>query len=151
MQHLSKKSKLISSTDLCDTLLVEYGSWGKQLLHCYSWFHKDPISILKCHIYRSYLPLYSCDLVSVHFNHFPCMEICNKLRRDIAMLNYIYMSLKVDECWLTSSMPKQRFKFQIVLILIMLIFNKMCFLEVMVALTSMDGVHIIQNSPYRPV
>ncbi len=24
-------------------------------------------------------PLYNCDIVSVHFNHFPCMGICNKL------------------------------------------------------------------------
>ncbi len=38
------------------------------------------------------------------------MEICNKLRSDLAMLNYIY--LDVDDCWLTSSMPEQKFKLQ---------------------------------------
>ncbi len=41
------------------------------------------------------------------------MEICDKLRRDLAMFTYIY--LNVDECWLTSSMLQQRFKLQIVL------------------------------------
>ncbi len=39
------------------------------------------------------------------------MEICDKLRRDLAMVTYIY--LNVNECWLTSSMPQQRFKLQI--------------------------------------
>ncbi len=41
------------------------------------------------------------------------MEIYDKLRRDLAMFTYIY--LNVDECWLTSSMPQQSFKLQIVL------------------------------------
>ncbi len=40
--------------------------------------------------------LHNHDIVSVHFNHFYCMEICDKLSRDLAMLTYIY--LKVDEC-----------------------------------------------------
>ncbi len=56
-------------------------------------------------------PLHSSDTVSVHFNHFYCMEICGKLRRDLAMLTYIY--LDVDESWLTSSVPQKRIKFQI--------------------------------------
>ncbi len=42
------------------------------------------------------------------------MEIYDKLSRDLAMFTYIY-HLNVDGCWLTSSMPQQRFKFQIVL------------------------------------
>ncbi len=58
-------------------------------------------------------PLHNHDIVSVHFNHFYCKEICDKLSRDIAMLTYIY--LNVDDCWLTSSMPQQTFKIQIVL------------------------------------
>ncbi len=41
-------------------------------------------------------PLHNHDIVSVHFNHFYCMEICNKPRKDLAMLTYIY--LNVDEC-----------------------------------------------------
>ncbi len=41
------------------------------------------------------------------------MEICDKLRRDLAM--FIYMYLDVNECWLISSMPQQRFKLQIFL------------------------------------
>ncbi len=35
-------------------------------------------------------------IVSVHFNHFHCMGICNKLSRHLSMLTYIY--LNVDEC-----------------------------------------------------
>ncbi len=38
------------------------------------------------------------------------MEICDKLSMDLAMLTYTY--LNVDDYWLTSSMPKQRIKFQ---------------------------------------
>ncbi len=41
------------------------------------------------------------------------MEMCDKLRKDLAMFTYIYRN--VDECWLTSSMPQQRFKLQILL------------------------------------
>ncbi len=41
-------------------------------------------------------PLHNHDIVSVQFNHFYCMEICDKLRRDLAMLTYIYIN--VDEC-----------------------------------------------------
>ncbi len=41
-------------------------------------------------------PLHNYDTFSVHFNYFYCMEICNKLRRDLAMFTYIY--LNVDEC-----------------------------------------------------
>ncbi len=48
-------------------------------------------------------PLHYCDIVSVHFNHFYCMGICDKLTKHLSMLTYIY--LNVDECWLTSSMP----------------------------------------------
>ncbi len=36
------------------------------------------------------------DIVSVHFNHFLCMGICNKLSRHLSMLTYIYRN--VDEC-----------------------------------------------------
>ncbi len=36
------------------------------------------------------------DIVSLHFNHFHCTEICAKLRRDLALFTYIY--LNVDEC-----------------------------------------------------
>ncbi len=41
-------------------------------------------------------PSHNNDTVSVHFNHFYCMEICDKLRRDLAMLTYLYVD--VDEC-----------------------------------------------------
>ncbi len=58
----------------------------------------------------SYL-LYNHEIVSMHFNHFLYMGICDNLSRHLSMLPTIY--LNVDECWLTSSMPKQRFKLQI--------------------------------------
>ncbi len=47
-------------------------------------------------------PLHSHELVGSTFNYFVyCMEICDKLRKDLAMLTYIFHN--VDECWLTSS------------------------------------------------
>ncbi len=58
-------------------------------------------------------PSHNGDIVSVHFNNFYCTEICNKLRRDLAMATYIY--LFVDECCLTSYMPQQRHKLQMYL------------------------------------
>ncbi len=54
------------------------------------------------------------NMLSVHFNHFYCTEIWDKLRRDLAMITYIYPN--VDDCWwLTSSIPQQRFKLYILL------------------------------------
>ncbi len=41
-------------------------------------------------------PLHNSDTVSVHFNHFYCMGICDKLSRQLYMLTYIY--LNVDGC-----------------------------------------------------
>ncbi len=41
-------------------------------------------------------PLHNIDTVSVHFNHFYCMGICDKLSRHLYMLTYIYLT--VDEC-----------------------------------------------------
>ncbi len=68
----------------------------------------------------------------VHFNYFYCTNIYNKLRRHIAMLTYIYMYLGVEECWLTSSIPQQRINS--IFLSIMLIMNKMRFLNVMATL-----------------
>ncbi len=42
------------------------------------------------------MSLHNHDIVSVHFDHYHCMEICDKLSRDLAMLTYIY--LIVDDC-----------------------------------------------------
>ncbi len=59
------------------------------------------------------LPLHNCDIVSLHFTHFYCTEIFNKLRRDWFMLH-----LNVDEQWVLikiSSMLQQRFQLQILL------------------------------------
>ncbi len=41
------------------------------------------------------------------------MGICDKLSRDLAMLTYIYLNM--DDCWLTSPMPQQMFKLQMLL------------------------------------
>ncbi len=41
-------------------------------------------------------PLHNHDIVSVDFNNYYCMEICDKLSRDLTMLVYIY--LNVDDC-----------------------------------------------------
>ncbi len=41
-------------------------------------------------------PLHNSDTVSVHFNHFYCIGIFNKLSTYFYMLTYIY--LNVDEC-----------------------------------------------------
>ncbi len=41
-------------------------------------------------------PLHNHNIVSVHFIHFYCPEICDKLSRDLAMLTYTY--LNVDDC-----------------------------------------------------
>ncbi len=41
-------------------------------------------------------PFHNSDMVLVHFNHIYCMEICDKLMRDLAMLTYIYID--EDEC-----------------------------------------------------
>ncbi len=36
------------------------------------------------------VPLHNHDIVSVHFNHFPCMKICNT--KETCMLTYIPIS-----------------------------------------------------------
>ncbi len=41
-------------------------------------------------------PVHNSDTDSVHFNHFYCIGICNKLSRHLLILTYIY--LNVDEC-----------------------------------------------------
>ncbi len=41
-------------------------------------------------------PLHNFAIVSVHFNNFHCMEICDKLRMDLARFTYIH--LNEDEC-----------------------------------------------------
>ncbi len=64
----------------------------------------------KCPAHIHAKPLHNHEIVYVHFNYFYCTEICDKLRRDLAMFTYIY--LNVDEYCLTSSMPQKRFKLQ---------------------------------------
>ncbi len=38
-------------------------------------------------------PLHNSDTVSVHFNHFYYMGICDKLSRHLYMLTYIYLNV----------------------------------------------------------
>ncbi len=40
-------------------------------------------------------PLYNHNIVLVYFSHFYCMEICDKLRSDLAIFTYIYLSVAV--------------------------------------------------------
>ncbi len=89
-------------------------------------------------------PLHNHDIVSVHFNHFYYMGMCDKLSRHLAMLTYIY--LNVDECGLTSSMPQQRFKRQICLNV-----TKCVFLECVIVKDSFDVVMANTNLliPYK--
>ncbi len=61
------------------------------------------INKLQLFIYIPAKPLHNHDIDSEHFNNFDCTDICNKLRRDLAMFIYIYFN--VDECCLTYSMP----------------------------------------------
>ncbi len=41
-------------------------------------------------------PLHNHGIVLVHFNDFDCTEICDKLRRDLSLLTYIYLNM--NEC-----------------------------------------------------
>ncbi len=56
-------------------------------------------------IYTTYLLSCNHDIVSVHFNNFLCMEICDTPKRQLCLLTYIY--LNVDEYKLTYSMQQQ--------------------------------------------
>ncbi len=38
-------------------------------------------------------PIHNHDAVSLHFNHFYCTQICDKLIRDFAIFAYIYLNL----------------------------------------------------------
>ncbi len=49
-------------------------------------------------------PLHNHDIVLVHFNHFHYIGICDKLRRHLSLLTYLYLNM--HECWLRSSIPK---------------------------------------------
>ncbi len=65
---------------------------------CEVWFQRR-IHIIQQGMHTGVVPakpLHNDDIVSVHFNHFYCMGICDKLSRHLYMLNYIY--LNVDEC-----------------------------------------------------
>ncbi len=65
------------------------------------------------------------------------MKICDILKRNLAILTYIY--LNVDECWLTSSNSREGFNFKFLSIVLML--SKMCFLDVL--FTDMLAYHIV--------
>ncbi len=66
---------------------------GRVLRAQYSW---EIITLMFFTMNMPAKPLHNSDTVSVHFNHFYCMGICDKLSRHLSMLIYIY--LYVDEC-----------------------------------------------------
>ncbi len=57
---------------------------------------KSSIYIPKSLIYIPAKQLHNHNIVSLNFNHFPYMRICDKLNRQLYMLDDIY--LNVDEC-----------------------------------------------------
>ncbi len=59
-------------------------------------FVGQPHQNLFCTYLISAKPLHNHDIVSVHFIHFYCMGICDKLSKHLYMLTYI--CLNVDEC-----------------------------------------------------
>ncbi len=61
----------------------------KDILCSLIWYSCDYLSIPAKTLHNS-------DTVSVHFNHFYCMGICDKLCWHLYMLTYIYF--KVDGC-----------------------------------------------------
>ncbi len=75
------------------------------------------VALIKRHIHSSITfasiihakLLHNHDIVSIQFNHFPRMNICDTLRRHLCMLTYIYCN--VNEHWLTS--PKETLNLQI--------------------------------------
>ncbi len=66
-------------------------------------------------------PLHNHAIISVHFNHFYCTEICDKLKRDLA--TYISMWMSVNQHLLC---PSKGLNFK--LCLIILLFQKMSLL-----------------------
>ncbi len=68
-------------------------------------------------------PLHSHDIVSVHFNHFLCMRICDTAWRHISMLTYIYLNMGSDIFYSPAKVLNSKY------ILIMLVLNTMCFLK----------------------
>ncbi len=68
------------------------------------WFHTEITQQYSTHKNRcKYMgavivvkPLHNRNIVSVHFHHFCCTQICDKLSRDLAMLTYIYINVDWD-------------------------------------------------------
>ncbi len=47
--------------------------------------------VCSLHICIPAKPLHNCDIVSVHFNHFHCMRICDKLSRHLSVNLHIHV------------------------------------------------------------
>ncbi len=78
--------------------------WFNWIWHlCYVFCMNDLSLIILSFVMWPLSYLSSHCIVTVHFNHFYCMGICDKLTSHLSMLTYIYFNM--DECWLTSFMP----------------------------------------------
>ncbi len=83
--------------DICSLAGHHIVPASQNLLHigCASWFsHSGLLKVGYCYIPAN--TLHNHAIVSIHFNHFYCMGICDKLSSLLSMLTYIY--LNVDEC-----------------------------------------------------
>ncbi len=93
-----------------------------------SWGNEHPATniIFFCANIIPAKPLHNSDTFPVHFNHFYCLGICDKLSKHLYMLTYIY--LNVDECWWHLLCPSKCLNCKCLLIMVKS--NKMWFLEV---------------------
>ncbi len=69
-----------------------YRTYLTTLSTCQSWVHSYTNQCIILHIYIPAKPLHNLDIVSVHFNHFPCMGIWDKLSR------HLYVNIHISQC-----------------------------------------------------
>ncbi len=74
-------------------LLVIYPRLTQICIPCCPLCTENPVhkKLLFAHIIPA-KPLHNHDTVPVHFNHFYCTKICDKLRRDLSILTYMYLN-----------------------------------------------------------
>ncbi len=93
------------------TSMKDDSSAGHVKRRCGIPFIKNPVScintgqgwhhfLVSIYVYLMIFLVHNRGIVSVYFNHFSCIEICNTLERHLSILSYI--NLNVDECSLIS-------------------------------------------------
>ncbi len=81
-------------------LIIFFNGHNRELTHDLRMSNVDSNCL---HLSIPAKPIHNRGIVSVHFNHFRCIGICDKLSRQLSMFTYIY--LNVDKSGWTSSMP----------------------------------------------